>query len=55
VMFVVVVVVLIQNRLLLNIHIGYFSVVTPRLGCLTLRFLDKGVIAPLTQNFYREH
>ena len=34
------VVVLIQKQLLLNIHIGYFSVVTPSLGCLTLRFFD---------------
>ena len=33
-------VVLIQKRLLLNIHIGYLSVVTPSLGCLTLRFFD---------------
>ena len=42
-MFFVVVVVLIQNRLLLNIHIGYFSVVTPSLGCSTLRLFDGGV------------
>ena len=36
------VVVLIQKRLLLNIHIGNFSVVTPSLGCLTIRFFDMG-------------
>ena len=37
--------VLIQKWLLLNIHTGYFSVVTPSLGCLTLsllRFFDRG-------------
>ena len=37
--------VLIQKRLLLNIHTGYFSVVTPSLGYLTLsllRFFDWG-------------
>ena len=27
-------------------NIGYFSIVTPRLGCLTLRFLDKGAFWP---------
>ena len=36
------VVVLMQKRLLLIIHIGYFSVVTPSLGCLTLRNFDRG-------------
>ena len=45
--FVVVgIVVLIQKWLLPNIHIGYFSVVTPSLGCLTLRFFDKGSLWP---------
>ena len=37
-----VVVVLMQKQLLLNIHIGYFCVVTPSLGCLALRFFDRG-------------
>ena len=36
------VVVLMQKRLLLINHIGYFSVVTPSLGCLTLRYFDRG-------------
>ena len=40
------VVVLIQKQLLLNIHIGYFSVVTPSLGCLTLRFFDRSHCDP---------
>ena len=40
------VIVLIQKQLLLNIHIGYFSVVTPSLGCLTLRFLTGGHFDP---------
>ena len=39
-------VVLIQKRLLLNIHIGYFSVVTPSLGCLTFIFLTGGHCDP---------
>ena len=29
------------NWLLLNIYIGYFNVVTPSLGCLTLTFFDR--------------
>ena len=33
---------LIQKWLLLNVQIGYFSVVTPSLGCLTLKFFDRG-------------
>ena len=33
---------LIQKWLLLNIYIGYFSVVTPSLDRLTLRFFDRG-------------
>ena len=32
--------------MLLNIHVGYFSVVTPSLGCLTLRFLTGGHCDP---------
>ena len=40
------VVVFIQKRLLLNIHIGYFSVVTPNLGCLTFIFLTGGHCDP---------
>ena len=34
--------VLIQKRLLLHIHIVYFSVVTSSLGCLALRVFDRG-------------
>ena len=40
------VVVLIQKWLLLNIHIGYFSVVAPSLSCLSLRFFDGGHCDP---------
>ena len=39
---------LIQKQFLLNIHISYFSVVTPSLGILTLRFFWQGVIVTLT-------
>ena len=41
-LFVCLFVFLLQKWLLLNIHIGYLSDVTPSSGCLTLRFLDRG-------------
>ena len=34
------------KKLPVNIHIGYFSVVTPSLGCLTLTFFDRGSLWP---------
>ena len=37
-----VVVFLIQKQLLLNIHTGYLSVVTPNLGSSTLGYFDRG-------------
>ena len=37
----------VEHLLLLNFHIGYFSIVTPSLGCLTLRFFWQGVIVTL--------
>ena len=38
------VVVLMQKCFQRNIHIGYFSVVTPSLGCLTLGFFERGTL-----------